>query len=508
MILVFGTVWHDTPSLQSQGEKEIIAKWAVGNITDPDNTYEYIVSPYGIPALNEESVIFTEYSDGTAHLFGIVHVVDNALAEPLPAGIRQAAFRIDILFEGGTTDLAPRDSEYECPADQQNLRFYTSAEDGNLGFELDTLVNLVDAPAQFGPGAFYRLGCTDMGWVSANWGENPIEIAFTLTPIHDAQIGNLVWRDFDRNGLQDPGELGIDGIEVRLHDGERNRLATTTTANGGLYLFDNLIAGDYELRFIKSDPLILTERRAGNDNTKDSDANVNGWTGRISLGQSESNFSVDAGLVDPPTPTPIPTDTPTPTLAPTLTMTPTHVPGSIGDRTWLDENRNGLQDPDEPNVSGIIVNLLSKDSDEPLATTTSDANGNYNFANLDPKLSYRVQFVIPEELELAFTTQNQGEDEEDSDAELTDGIMADFVTIEAGGSNYTIDAGFYSIAPTATPTPTPTDTPTPTPTPTATHVSAQIGDFVWLDVNANGVQDEGEAGIADIVVELLPEVRQ
>jgi len=79
MTLLFGTVWYDTLPLQSQGEKEIIAKWAVGNITDPDNTYEYIVSPYGIPALNEESVIFTEYSDGTAHLFGIVHVVDKRI---------------------------------------------------------------------------------------------------------------------------------------------------------------------------------------------------------------------------------------------------------------------------------------------------------------------------------------------------------------------------------------------------------------------------------------------
>jgi len=244
-----------------------------------------------------------------------------------------------------------------------------------------------------------------MGWASASWGENPIDIAFTLTPIHDAQIGNRVWSDLDRNGLQDPGELGIDGVEVRLHDGDRSLLATTTTANGGLYLFDNLTAGDYEVRFIKNDPLILTERRIGNDDTKDSDANVNGWTGAILLGQSESNFSVDAGLVDPPTPTPTPTETPIPTLTPTLTMTPTHVPGSIGDRTWLDENRNGLQDPDEPNVSGIIVNLLSKDSDEPLATTTSDANGNYSFSNMDPKISYRVQFVIPEELELAFTTQ-------------------------------------------------------------------------------------------------------
>ena len=30
-----------------------------------------------------------------------------------------------------------------------------------------------------------------------------------------------------------------------------------------------------------------------------------------------------------------------------------------------------------------------------------------------------------------------------------------------------------------------------------------IGDFVWLDTNANGVQDSGEPGIANVPVNLL-----
>jgi hypothetical protein len=35
------------------------------------------------------------------------------------------------------------------------------------------------------------------------------------------------------------------------------------------------------------------------------------------------------------------------------------------------------------------------------------------------------------------------------------------------------------------------------------NVPLTIGDFVWHDLNANGIQDEGEPGVPDVVVNLL-----
>ncbi|MCL4858391.1 MAG: MSCRAMM family adhesin SdrC [Caldilineaceae bacterium] len=54
----------------------------------------------------------------------------------------------------------------------------------------------------------------------------------------------------------------------------------------------------------------------------------------------------------------------------------------------------------------------------------------------------------------------------------------------------------------STPTPTPPTPTPPTPTP-STPEPAAIGDRVWLDRNANGVQEEGEPGVAGIGVTLL-----
>ncbi len=57
------------------------------------------------------------------------------------------------------------------------------------------------------------------------------------------EVGNYVWCDGNGNGEQDPEEFGIDGIELTLHDKEMSGqlVATTTTANGGQYKFENVL---------------------------------------------------------------------------------------------------------------------------------------------------------------------------------------------------------------------------------------------------------------------------
>ena len=59
--------------------------------------------------------------------------------------------------------------------------------------------------------------------------------------------------------------------------------------------------------------------------------------------------------------------------------------------------------------------------------------------------------------------------------------------------------------PTPPPKPTATPPPTATPIPTATPVPlrASVGDFVWLDVNGDGIQDRDEDGIPGVTIGLL-----
>ncbi|MEM9496144.1 MAG: SdrD B-like domain-containing protein, partial [Pseudomonadota bacterium] len=63
-------------------------------------------------------------------------------------------------------------------------------------------------------------------------------------------IGDRVWFDTDRDGVQDAGENGAAGVTVQLKDAAGNVLQTTTTDANGNYLFDNLDAGQYTIGVI------------------------------------------------------------------------------------------------------------------------------------------------------------------------------------------------------------------------------------------------------------------
>ncbi len=60
------------------------------------------------------------------------------------------------------------------------------------------------------------------------------------------KIGDFVWEDTNKNGKQDSGEPGINGVKVNLRNPENNSLlATTTTNSSGFYQFTGLCADCY-----------------------------------------------------------------------------------------------------------------------------------------------------------------------------------------------------------------------------------------------------------------------
>ncbi|MDC8016028.1 GEVED domain-containing protein [Tahibacter soli] len=73
---------------------------------------------------------------------------------------------------------------------------------------------------------------------------------------------------------------------------------------------------------------------------------------------------------------------------------------SLGNLVWNDRNNNGTVDPGEPGIPSVAV-VLYRDSDDngtpdgaPVATTSTDPNGNYAFVNLDPD-TYIVEITPP-----------------------------------------------------------------------------------------------------------------
>ena len=144
---------------------------------------------------------------------------------------------------------------------------------------------------------------------------------------------------------------------------------------------------------------------------------------------------------------------------------------SIGDKVWCDTNYNGIQDSGESGISGVTVKLLNSGGTV-LATTTTNASGNYLFSNLNAG-DYKVQVVKP--TGYYYTKPNIGtNDSIDSDVDST-GKTA-LTNLTTGENDLTWDAGLYK--------------------------KCSIGDRVWEDKDRDGIQDTGEGGIGSVKVSL------
>ena len=113
-------------------------------------------------------------------------------------------------------------------------------------------------------------------------------------------------------------------------------------------------------------------------------------------------------------------------------------PAAIGDYAWIDANDNGIQDMGEAGFPGVVVNLYTCEGDF-VATTITDANGYYQFANLNPGDFY-IEFISPEGY--IFSPQDVGNDATDSDADPITGFTA-CTNLVPGEYDDTWDAGFY-----------------------------------------------------------------
>jgi len=146
-------------------------------------------------------------------------------------------------------------------------------------------------------------------------------------------------------------------------------------------------------------------------------------------------------------------------------------PVEIGNRVWLDVNRNGIQDPGERPLAGVTVRLYDQNG-ALIATTTTNANGEYLFnnANVPGGLRFNTRYTIrldnPADYQpggpledLQLTLPNVGGDTRDSDGVLINGFpTVDLVVGDPGDNNHTYDFGFVEGGPPPqilTPTPIP-----------------------------------------------------
>ena len=267
-----------------------------------------------------------------------------------------------------------------------------------------------------------------------------------------AMLGDSVWHDQDSDGIRDADESGLADVEVRLYEAESGDLIMITQSGlDGAYLFQDVPPGRYYVIFTPESGWQFSPSNQGDDPSLDSNANpLTGTTAPFELQSTQTEMTIDSGLYQ------------------TL---------SVAGISWDDSNGNGLLDDTEARLDGVVVQFYDE-SGTLLSTMNTEPDGSYQFDNLIPG-NYRVDFLRPDGF--MFTMPDQGDDDQlDSDVIIssTDNNVGQSI-VQASldeASSLAVNAGFY-------------------------HPAA-LGDFVWTDINQNGLQDAGEAGIPDVTVTL------
>jgi len=272
------------------------------------------------------------------------------------------------------------------------------------------------------------------------------DLGFQASP-GTAAIGDLVWVDADQDQIRDPGEVGLAGVTVGLYAdtdgdgfGDGAPIATAVTAPGGTYLFTGIPA-DGALDYVV---FIDTTQAALTGYTPTTLSNFS----YLDLPSGATRVDADAGFVG----------------AAGTTYT-------ISDGVWFDDGTgggtagNGVKDGAEAGIPGVTVALLDSGGNT-IATTISDAAGDFSFAGVPANQNYR--WVVTDD----------------------DAVLADFY----GTTSYAQSGQFQMVGGLsgdldygATP-----------------HfgyaATRSIGDTVWNDLDGDGVQAAGEAGIGSVTV--------
>ena len=265
-----------------------------------------------------------------------------------------------------------------------------------LRLPMDENEELVDVEGAFREG--------DEGRVPVNASQ---DTALTLPIMRYASVSGAVWS-------MDGTLNGVEGIPVSLLDADEQILSTQTTDALGEYAFGRLVPGDYSLSAQLPQGYLFARAQ----DTQERESFVQGQPDgtalsipfSVPMGDDLSGIDIGMGAM-----------------------------GQIGDRAWLDENGNGMQDIGEPSMPGIVIELYQYG--ELIASATTDEYGRYLLSDLHPG-EYEMRVTMHPELK-ATAHQTEfplvGSILPESD-DLT--VAVPGVIVPSGDSNLHCDLGF------------------------------------------------------------------
>ena len=182
-----------------------------------------------------------------------------------------------------------------------------------------------------------------------------------------AELCGTVYHDRNNNGVQDPGEEGIEGVRMMLTDENGNVIAETFTDETGRYCFVDLIPGVYGVMEIQPDNFVDGIDSVGNvDGQTNGNGDINDKVVNIDLRGGDQGDEYNFGEIQLST---------------------------ISGQVHVDGNGDCVFDPadGERALANVTLELLNAEG-EVIATTQTDANGNYQFDDILPgEFSIRQQ---------------------------------------------------------------------------------------------------------------------
>jgi protocatechuate 3,4-dioxygenase beta subunit len=259
-----------------------------------------------------------------------------------------------------------------------------------------------------------------------------------LTP---SSISGFVYLDANSSGAKEGGEPGIPGVAVTLtgtNDVGPVSLATSTAADGS-YQFRNLRPGSYTIT--ETEPAGYLHGKNALGSLGGTLAGDQVFSLGLSTGAAGNNYNF-------------------------AELTPASLSGFV----YLDANNNGIKDPAEAGIGSVIVTLAGVDDKSSVNwTTTTAADGSYQFRNLRPG-SYTITQTEP-----AGYIHGKNALGSPGGTMLSNLVFAVNLAVGVGGMNYNFaELGLNSLA-----------------------------GYVYFDANNNGTKDLGEAGIATVTITLV-----